>query len=312
MGVQPVILCGGVGSRLAPLSTPDRPKQFLPLISAQSMLADTLDRAQVVSIWAPLLVGSVNHADLLMSDARDGRVVLEPMGRSTAPALAVAAQLMDPVDVMLVMPSDHHIEDIDAFAASTGVAVGRAEEGDLVCFGVEPTRPDPNYGYIRFEDLGRSWHPVLSFVEKPDHAEAELLLTGGALWNSGMFVFTAGALMDAMQEFQPDVVADTRNALATARPLDGAMLLGDVFGAAAAVSIDHGVMALARNVSVVGLDAGWSDVGSWDVLWEIGPRDASGSVVIEGVSLGPDRTVEVGLSDALFEISGNTGALRPR
>jgi mannose-1-phosphate guanylyltransferase len=276
------------------------------------MLADTLERAQIVSSWAPLLVGSVNHADLLMSDAQDGRVVLEPVGRSTAPALAVAAQLMDPTDVMLVMPSDHHIADLDAFAASTAVAVGRAEEGDLVCFGVEPTRPDPNYGYIRFEDRGRSWHPVLSFVEKPDHAGADLLLTKGALWNSGMFVFTAGALMDAMQEFQPDLIAETTNALATARPLDGALLVGDSFRNCPAISIDHGLMALARNVWVAGLDAGWSDVGSWDRLWEIGPRDASGSVVIEGVSLGPDRTVEVGLSDALFEISGNTGALRPR
>ena len=312
MGVQPVILCGGVGSRLAPLSTPDRPKQFLPLLSAQSMLADTLDRAQVVSTWAPLLVGSVEHAELLKTTARDGRVVLEPVARSTAPALVVAAQLMDPTDVMLVMPSDHHIQDIDAFAVSAAVAVGRAEEGDLVCFGVTPTRPDPNYGYVLFEDRGKSWHPVLAFVEKPDHAEAELRLTGGALWNSGMFVFTAGALMDAMQEFQADIITETRNALATARPLDGAMLLGDAFGAAAAVSIDHGVMALARNVSVVVLDAGWSDVGSWAVLWEIGPRDASGSVVINGVSLGPDGTVEVGLADAVFEISGNTGVLRPR
>jgi len=276
------------------------------------MLADTLDRAHAVSAWEPLLVGSVEHAELLKATARGGRVVLEPVARSTAPALAVTAQLMDPTDVMLVMPSDHHIADIDAFVASTEVAVGRAEEGDLVCFGVEPTRPDPNYGYIRFEDLGRSWHPVLSFVEKPDYAEAELLLTRGALWNSGMFMCTTGALMEAMQEFQPNIVTETRNALATARSLDGAMLLGEAFGAADAVSIDHGVMALARTVSVVGLDAGWSDVGSWEVLWEIGPRDASGSVVIEGVSLGPDRTVEVGLPDAVFDISGDRGVLRPR
>jgi mannose-1-phosphate guanylyltransferase/mannose-6-phosphate isomerase len=312
MGVQPVILCGGVGSRLAPLSTPDRPKQFLPLMSAQSMLVDTLDRALAVSAWAPLLIGSVDHAGFLKFGARDHRVVLEPTGRGTASALAAAAQLMDPADVMLVMPSDHHIKDLDALVVSVEVAVQRAEEGDLVCLGVEPTRADPNYGYIRFEDLGSPWHPVQLFVEKPDSAEAERLRAEGALWNSGMFAFKAGALMAAMLELQPGVVAATASALATAQRLAGAMLLGDAFGRSPAVSVDHGVMALARNVSVVGLDAGWSDVGSWEVLWEIGPKDASGSVVVEGVSLGPNRTVEVGLAAAVFEISGDTGGLRPR
>jgi mannose-1-phosphate guanylyltransferase len=158
--VQPVILCGGVGSRLFPLSTPERPKQFLPLMSDQSMLVDTLDRARLLSDWPPILVGAVDHVESLKAAGGDARIVLEPVGRGTAPALAVVAQLMDPADVMLVMPSDHYIEDLEALASAVNVAVSRAEQGELVCFGIGPNRPDPNYGYIRFDNVpvhGTEW-----------------------------------------------------------------------------------------------------------------------------------------------------------
>ncbi|HET7562583.1 MAG TPA: mannose-1-phosphate guanylyltransferase/mannose-6-phosphate isomerase [Rhodanobacteraceae bacterium] len=300
MQLQPVILCGGSGTRLWPASREDHPKQLLALVDDESLLQATLHRMDGFDdarVLAPLVVGNEKYRFLIdeqlrASGQRQARLLLEPAGRNTAPALTIAAAVAvadggDPL--LLAMPADHVIADAPAFRAAVARGLGAADEGDFVTFGVVPTHAETGYGYLRRggENPGQAGVFALdAFVEKPDAATAQGYLAGGSyLWNSGIFLVRASVWLAAVAALQPamhraclDAVKDTR------RDGDFLRVGHDAFLGSPANSIDYAVMEKLHahpelgHASVVPLDARWSDVGAWDSLRAIGERDASGNV----------------------------------
>jgi mannose-1-phosphate guanylyltransferase/mannose-6-phosphate isomerase len=287
--ITPVILSGGVGTRLWPLSRRLRPKQFLALNGDESMFAETLARVRGDAFGPPVVVCNDEHRFLVAEELRQAGmtaadILVEPAARNTAPAIAAAALRLlarDPEAIMAVLPSDHLIADAGAFRAAVATAARLAEGGDLVTFGVPPTRPDTGYGYILTgAALEGGVSRVAAFVEKPDAATAEAYLAaGGYLWNAGMFVFTARDYIAELGRHRPEVVtAVTRAVEAGHADLDFFRLGDGDFAAAPSISIDYAVMERTSRAIVVPLEAGWSDVGSWASLWELGPADAAGNV----------------------------------
>jgi mannose-1-phosphate guanylyltransferase/mannose-6-phosphate isomerase len=303
MKIYPVILSGGAGTRLWPLSRAVMPKQLLPLVSDKTMLQETALR---VSGWpglmAPLVVCGNDHRFLVAEQLREIGVtplgiLLEPVGRNTAPAVAAAAHYLkaiDPEAVMLVLPADHVIKDNDAFKDAVLRAGAMVGHGALATFGIVPQAPETGYGYIRrgpqvagFDDC----YEVERFVEKPDHATAEAFLAdGGYYWNSGMFMFEAGRYLAELEKFNPEIAAASESAVRTGyRDLDFCRLDEPSFSGCPSDSIDYAVMERTRDAVVVPADIGWSDVGSWSALWEVQRRDADGNaqrgdVYLDGVS----------------------------
>lgn len=279
--VQPVILAGGSGTRLWPLSRSLYPKQFLPLTGETSLFAQTMDRLAILDsseleIASPLIVCNDEHrflvAELLRGAGRsDARILLEPEGRNTGPAVALAAleataEGDDPI--LLVLPADHVMQDTVAFASAVAEAVERAGKAELVTFGVPPTAPETGYGYIRASSPDGAC-AVERFVEKPDRETAERFLEeGGYYWNSGMFVFQATAILDALERYAPAILEAARAAHA-ARQADLDFLRIDpvAFARAPADSIDYAVMEHTDSASVVPFAGGWSDIGSWSAVW---------------------------------------------
>ncbi len=268
------------------------PKQFLPLVSEHSLLQDTLLRARALAAEAPIVVSNNEHRFLVAQQLQEIGVrpavqILEPVGRNTAPAVAVAALhalQADPQAILLVLPSDHAIKDARAFGAAVKEARKAAEAGFLVTFGVRPSHPATGYGYIEMGDVAPAQagaRPILRFVEKPDAVKArEYVASGRFLWNSGMFVFPAGKLVQELERFRPDIVNAARAALDKAsRDLDFLRLDANSFDACPSDSIDYAVMEKTKSGSVVASDFGWSDVGSWSALWDIGEKDAAGNVI---------------------------------
>jgi mannose-1-phosphate guanylyltransferase/mannose-1-phosphate guanylyltransferase/mannose-6-phosphate isomerase len=269
--IRPVILSGGAGTRLWPLSRADRPKQFLALAGEESLLKATARRA---AAWgAPIVVAGREQALAVRAEVPDARLVLEPCARGTAAALALAAAAAGEGELLLVMPSDHHIEDEAAFRAAVATAAPLAGEGWLVTFGVAPDRAETGYGYIkRGEPLAAGVYRAARFAEKPDRATAEAWLAeGGWDWNAGIFLFARESLLDALREHAPDVLAAAQ---------------GD-FAAAPTASIDTAVMEKAARVAVVPAAMGWSDIGSWEALHALGPLDAQGNL-LTGDVVAPD------------------------
>ncbi len=291
--IHPVILSGGAGTRLWPLSTPDRPKQFLPLGSDQSLFRATLDRVADARLFAPpVVVGNARHLALIEEElgalADAAMLIFEPVPRNTAPAIALAALALEArvgADaLMLVMPSDHVIADGDAFRAAVERARDAAQQGRLVTFGIEPSGPETGYGYIALGEplLGNDGvFAVARFVEKPPLADAVRMVDGGGhLWNAGIFLFRASALLAAMAQHAPAMLAACRAAMADAAPATGRYLAhpdADAFGRSPSDSIDYAVFERAGNVATVPMAPGWSDVGSWDALAAMGPADDAGN-----------------------------------
>ena len=292
----PVVLSGGAGPRLWPLSRELHPKQLLPLVSERTMLQETLLRVRgLPEVGAPLIVCNEAHRFMVAEQARQigvspAATVLEPAGRNTAPAVALAAliavkhgaessNLADPL--LLVLPADHVIKDVPAFHAATKVAATAANRAKLVTFGVVPTQPETGYGYIRRKDGKGPAYQVAQFVEKPDLARAqEFVASGQYYWNSGMFVFSAQRYLAELKRFAPDVLAACEAALAGAqRDLDFTRIPKTEFEACPSISIDYAVMEKTADAVVVPLDAGWSDVGSWSALRDAVTADAAGNVV---------------------------------
>jgi mannose-1-phosphate guanylyltransferase/mannose-6-phosphate isomerase len=282
-----VILSGGAGTRLWPLSRRESPKQFLKLLE-EPLFEATLRRAgaipgagQMVVVTGADHVPSVEEA-VNAARADVGVVLIEPRGRNTAPAVIAAALVSDPADVLVVLPSDHLIDDGAAFVAAVGKAADLARSGELVTFGIAPTRAETGYGYIKKGDVVEGGFRVQSFKEKPAAEEAERLFADGAhLWNSGMFVFTAGRIVEEGRRHVPELVEAVSAAMPAER--SGRLRIGEGFGEVPSISVDHAIMERTEQAVVVPLDAGWSDIGSWQAVWEHSARDGAGNVVIGDV-----------------------------
>lgn len=286
----PVILSGGSGSRLWPRSRQMYPKQFLSLVSEATLVQETLLRLEGLPTTEPVVVCNQDHRFVVAEQlhqigVQPQAILLEPHGRNTAPAVALAALKSlsfseDPL--LLVLPADHVIPDIPAFHEAVRQAGQAAQSGALVTFGVVPTRAETGYGYIqRGDPLAEveGAFAVEQFVEKPSLERAERFVDGGEyFWNSGMFLFKASAYLSALAAFAPDMLRQCRSALEAAREdRDFTWVDGDAFGACPSDSIDYAVMEKSDHAVMVPLDAGWSDVGSWESLWEVLPKDDDGN-----------------------------------
>jgi len=297
----PVVLAGGSGTRLWPLSRADYPKQFLALSSGRTLLQDTVIRGRTVCGAAPVVVAAEAHRFLVAEqlaaiDMRDATIMLEPAARNTAAAIAVAAHRVATTTaadaVMLVMPADHRIEDRAAFDAAIVQAIAAAADGDIVLLGIEPTRAETGYGYITVDgspsargSSERGPHRIIRFVEKPDAAAARTLIAGGdCYWNSGMFVFRADTFLDALQRLEPDMHAATHQAVAGAQEdLDFLRLAAEPFEACRSVAVDVAVMERVQGARLVPFAGGWSDIGSWDAVHDTSAPDTHGNVALGDV-----------------------------
>lgn len=293
----PVILCGGTGTRLWPLSRATYPKQYWPLAagSDDTLLQQTQRRLQgLPGLAAPLLICNEDHRFIVAEQMRQigvepAAILLEPIGRNTAPAVAVAAlqataQGEDPL--LLVLAADHVIRDAERFRATVAAGLEAAAGGALVTFGIVPTAPETGYGYIEAAGSLTSGEgcgpvPIARFVEKPERATAEAFLaTGRFTWNSGMFLFRASAILSELERLAPEVVSACRAALEHDSPdLDFLRLEREAFAGCPNVAIDVAVMEKTDRGAVLPLEAGWSDVGSWSALWDTSDHDAQGNVL---------------------------------
>ncbi len=292
MRVFPVILSGGSGTRLWPLSRSSLPKQLLPLHSARTMIQETVLRVRLPETAAPILLCNDDHRFLVAEQMQQiavapSAIVLEPQGRNTAPAAAVAALVAgetDPQAIIALLPSDHVVTDEKAFKNALDVAIRAAESGHIVTFGMTPTGPETGYGYIqRGAPLAGvdGAFKVQSFKEKPDAATAAAYVAdGGYFWNGGMFVFRADIMLSEIERFEPAIIPAARGAVAnSARDLDFIRLDADSFVKAPNISIDYAVMERTERAVMVPCSIGWNDVGAWSSLWEVRQQDEFGNVL---------------------------------
>jgi len=307
--IQPVIMAGGSGTRLWPLSRAGFPKQFLSLGSDDSLFQQAVARlvglaSSDITVEAPLIVGNAEHRFLALEQLREKRVdpaavILEPIGRNTAPALTLAALAAceggaDPV--LVVSPADQTVTDQAAFTAALQQAVRGAADGAIVILGITPTSPETAYGYIR-STTGEGLQKVAQFVEKPDAATAaRYLAEGGYTWNSGMFVLRASVWLKALQQFRPDILAATQAAWSGRTPDERFIRpTREAFLAVPSESVDYAVMercpGSAFDIRMVPLDAGWNDLGAWDAVWQVADKDTAGNSSV---------------GDVMFEDSRNT------
>ncbi len=292
--ITPVILSGGAGTRLWPMSRDTQPKQFLSLTAAQTMFQLTALRTHSPERFAPpMIVSGARHGDLVQQQLATvgvvpSAVILEPVARNTAPAIALAALAASPKEILLVMPSDHIIVDEDAFASAIDAALPFAEDGWLITFGITPTGPETGYGYIaQGESLAPGVSAVARFVEKPDAAQAKVMIDGGDhVWNAGIFLFRASAFLGNLATHAPDMLLAARASLAKAERR-GVVIKPDsaTFAACRSDSVDYAVMEKAARVAVVPVSMGWSDIGSWDALHAHGEKDDNGNVTAGEVVL---------------------------
>ncbi|WP_207541068.1 mannose-1-phosphate guanylyltransferase/mannose-6-phosphate isomerase [Sabulicella rubraurantiaca] len=331
----PVILCGGTGSRLWPLSRESLPKQFWPLLGSDSMLLETARRAAGPGFAPPLLVAGEGHRFQVAEQMREGgiggaRILLEPEARNSAPAIASAALFLaekSPDAVLWIMAADAAVSDVPALHAALRQAAKAAREGFVVTFGMAPAAPETGYGYIEHGDALPGLPGVLAvqrFVEKPDLGSArELASSGRHSWNSGMFVATARTLIEELQAHEPRVLEAARGAVsAAARDLDFIRLGAAEFREAPSISIDYAVMERTAKAAVVPAEIGWSDVGSWDALWQVSPRDGSGNALqgavealdCEGCLIRSDGilTAAIGLKDVALVVTPDAVLALPR
>ncbi|MFC7335223.1 mannose-1-phosphate guanylyltransferase/mannose-6-phosphate isomerase [Rhodocista pekingensis] len=334
--IQPVLLSGGTGSRLWPMSRERFPKQLLALSGKRTMIQETALRVgDARGFRSPIVVCNQEHRfsvgeQLQAVGIEPAAIVLEPVGRNTAAAAAIAARLAahdDPDALLLLLPADHVVQDRAAFGRAVEQAARAAAAGFLVTFGVRPTSPETGYGYIKAGaalDGIAGVQRVARFTEKPSLAVAEAFVAGGEhLWNSGMFLFRAGTFLEELERHAPAVLAATDAALAAAtRDLDFLRLDPEAFGRSPNLSIDYAVMEKTDRAAVVPADLGWTDVGSWSALWEIGEKDADGNVVQGDVMLVDAHdnyirsdgmlTAVLGIDDAVLVVTGDAILLARR
>ncbi len=295
--ITPVLLCGGSGSRLWPLSRKSYPKQFAKIVGDESLFQASAKRLSGAEFAAPMVVTAADYRFVVTEQLAAvglgaSATVIEPEGRNTAPAIAAAAVILaqtDPDMLMLVAPSDHVILDVAAFRAAVETASVAAKAGRLVTFGILPNRPETGYGYLELGAAAADGSVDLKrFVEKPELPEAERMVAGGGyLWNAGIFLFSVGAILQAFEAHAPGILAAARGAVASAKTdLHFTRLDGPEWARADATSIDYAVMEKAQNLSVVPFEGRWSDLGDWDAVWR---EDASGAdVVLHGAATSID------------------------
>jgi mannose-1-phosphate guanylyltransferase/mannose-1-phosphate guanylyltransferase/mannose-6-phosphate isomerase len=314
----PVILSGGAGTRLWPLSTPEWPKQLHVLAGDKTMLQMTAERVSDGSRFnAPIVVTNVEHLEAVSTQldaigVQPALTILEPFGRNTAAAIALAALEAEPDALLLVMPSDHVIGRPDKFVEAIEIAQQHARQGFLVTFGITPDRPETGYGYIKSGGaLGQSAWTVERFVEKPSaERAAAYLMEGGYAWNGGIFLFQASDLLEGLQLHAPDILEGAGLSLARARREPGLVFPeGETFGSIRSESIDYALLESHGRVAVVPVDMDWSDLGSWDAVHELAPKDLAANSLVGSalaidtqdcllLSSGP-RLVTVGCHDLI-------------
>lgn len=286
--ITPVILSGGSGTRLWPLSREERPKQLLPLVGPETMLQMTARRVADRSLFgAPIIVANERHAEEILTQFEEigeptPQLILEPCPRNTAPAIALAALDSDADALLLVMPSDHLIARPHAFVEAVRLGVPAADDGWLVTFGIAPDRPETGYGYIRRgEQLCSGVFHAEAFVEKPDRATAAAYIaSGGYDWNGGIFLFRADAFLDALGRHDAAILSACRAAIEGAERRGSLIIPAQTaFAGAPSHSIDYAVMEKADRVAVVPVDMQWSDIGNWDALYDISTKDAVGNAM---------------------------------
>ena len=319
--IYPVILCGGNGTRLWPRSRASLPKPFLPLLGTRSLFERTLDRCADRAIFAaPIIVTGADHlphVEQQSASVADTQIIVEPMGRNTAPAIALAALRLPEDAVMLVCPSDHHIEDATAFVAAAKTAASLAAQDWLVSFGIAATRPETGYGYLkRGEALGAGYR-IERFVEKPDAARAQQFLDdGGYSWNGGIFAFRAGAFLAELEQHRPDMVALLRRSIDAGSAGKGRFQPEtESFAAITGESVDYAVMENTERAAMVPVSMGWSDIGNWQALHEARGGDADGNSVSGQAELVECRNVMVdsdgprvsviGLANVIIVVDGD-------
>ncbi|MFT2112627.1 mannose-1-phosphate guanylyltransferase/mannose-6-phosphate isomerase [Marinomonas sp. 2405UD68-3] len=284
----PAIMAGGAGTRLWPLSRKEFPKQFLNLTSDQSMLQQTLARLEGTGHSNPILLASEKHRFLVaeqlrLSNVATSQIVLEPFGRNTAPAIAIAtfmAASESPDNILLVLSADHNVADVAGFQKAILKAQALAENDYLVTFGIVPDTPETGYGYIKCGDpIDDNGQRVSAFVEKPDLATAQRYLDDGKhLWNSGMFMFKANVFLEELKKYQPDVFDYCQSAFNNMQSdHDFHRIPEDIFEKCPDISVDYAVMEQTASAAVVSLDVGWSDIGSWDALSKVLQKDENGN-----------------------------------
>lgn len=291
MKITPVILSGGSGTRIWPLSRKQYPKQYLPLASDNTMLQETILRLKGLdNLTDPIIVCNADHRFLVAEQCqqigiKNQKILLEPVGRNTAPAIAAAAlqSLRDLEDsTLLVLSADHVIQDVDAFHKAIDIASQQAQIGKLATFGIVPTDANTGYGYIKSSaDSDNGAYKVEEFVEKPDVKTAEVYLEQGSyLWNSGMFMFQALTFIDELTTHSPTIISSVNSAVNKAeQDLDFIRLEKQAFESSPSDSIDYALMEKSNNVVVVPLDAKWNDIGAWPALYDIGTKDSQGNVI---------------------------------
>lgn len=329
--IVPVILSGGSGTRLWPMSTPETPKQMLALTADSTMLQLTAQRAIGEGFDAPIVVANHRHADMIDAQlaiikSSPSAIILEPAGRNTAPAIALAALAAGGGDaVLLVMPSDHVIADVDAFHDAVRRALPKVQEGWLATFGISPDAPETGYGWIQAgEAIADGVHRVARFVEKPPLDAAQTMLAAGDhVWNGGIFLFRADRYLAELGQHEPTMLAACEQAMRQATQ-DGNRIAPDAaeFARAPSQSIDYAVMEKAERVVVVPVAMGWNDLGSWDALHAISAHDDGGNVH-HGEVIAIDthdclvrsdgiRVAMVGVSDLIVVASGKNLLILPR
>lgn len=293
--ITPLILCGGAGTRLWPASREALPKQFIELFGARSTFQDTLLRVADATLFAaPVVITNAAYrhlvADQMAAVGSEGAILLEPARRDSGPAIAAGAAFVatrEENTLVLVLAADHIVQDVDAFIAACRIAATAATEGSIVTFGIHPDRPETAYGYIEpgAETSIQGVHALESFVEKPDAKRAADYVASGYLWNSGNFLFSPQIFLEEYARFDETTVDTIRSSVAAStRDLGFTVLDASAFEAATALSVDYAVMEKTDRARVVPVDMGWSDVGSWQAIWELSDKDEAGNAshLIEG------------------------------
>lgn len=332
--ITPVILSGGSGTRLWPLSTPVKPKQFLNLFGPLSMFQLTLQRCAYDTMFRkPLIVGSASHVDLMRDQMQEvgvtpGAIILEPCARNTAPAIALAALATEnPTDLLLVMPSDHMIKNKPEFQKAVLASIPVAKSRWLVTFGIEPTGPATGYGYIQQGDAidgSAKSFSAKRFVEKPTEENAQnMLAEGGYHWNAGIFLFRADIYLAALEQYSPEILGACRAAM-KAKRMENELFFpdSDLFSSAPSDSIDYAIMERAEKVAVTPVNPGWSDVGSWDSLFDMCDKDGQSNAIFgNATTIGSTKNLihsegleiaTYGVENLLIVAHGNKVMILPR